>query len=130
MLFPSHQEHSLLSVSCSSFHRGVIFKGMSVISGVCWRGMNRHRGGGWSNLATWTRVACSQKAHELSGDRQGVGQGARAACMLRHKAQVPLCPIPHPPGPALGLRYLQVCVCSFGVIEQMGGSMRQADSKG
>lgn len=124
MLFPSHQEHSSLSVCCSS-HQGVIFKGMSVISGVCWREMNTHRGGGWSDLATWTRVACSQKAHGLFGDRQGVGQGARAARMVRHKAWVPLCPTSRPPGPALGLRYLQACLRSFGAIEQTGGSMLQ-----
>lgn len=127
MLSPSHQKCSSLSISCPCPHRGVIFKGTSVSSGVCQRGMCRQGGGGGQAQPCRQGQAAAERQ---AGDGQGAGQGASTACVLRHEAWVPPCPAPHPPGPAWGLMYLQDSVHSFGAIEKMGGSALQADGMG
>lgn len=58
MLTLSNQAQSSLSISCPPSHLGVIFRGVSVSSGVCWRGMHRQEGGRRMGSATQTRTTC------------------------------------------------------------------------
>lgn len=84
MLSLSSEAQTSLSISCPPSHPGVLFKGVSVSSGMCWRGMHRKQAGRWMGSATQARANSLRKAHGLPGDGQRAGQGAGTACVLGH----------------------------------------------
>lgn len=63
-----NQPQSSPSISCPPSHLGVIFKAVSVSSGMCWRGMHEKECGGWMGSATQTGANYVQKAHGYPGD--------------------------------------------------------------
>lgn len=128
MLTLSNQAQSSLSISCPPSHLGVIFRGVSVSSGVCWRGMHRQEGGRRMGSATQTRTTCP-KGTWTPGDGQRAGQGAGTACVLGqgHRCHHILV---SSPGASPGADVPQGCVRGSGATEQAAGSALWVDGKG